>query len=497
MAYLVLPSVSWPAGSHSLAEPATTGPALPERWSQTAQTAADTPALTVSIAPDVLNRAGVRVGEVSTRAAASTLTLPGTVEPDAYRQVTVTPLAAGRVTRVGAQLGDRVRRGQTLAEVFSPELAEAHTRYVAARAELEAHDRELRRTQRLVEIGAASRAELERTHAEHTAQTAGVESARSRLELLGAEPAVLDGPSPAPSRATLRVPAPIAGVVTDRRANVGLNVGAADPLFIVVDLSSVWIVANVYEKDFRRIRIGSAAAIRTQAYPDLVFRGRVVYLDPQMDLATRTARLRVEVPNTGGELRLGMYVEVDVTNDRDADVIVIPREAVQVVGGRHVVYVEDPHEPGRYAERGVGLGPTAGENVEISEGLRPGERIILAKSFYVRAEIDRLGLRQPDRSSAPPPPVEAAAPKAATATIRVTEQGFEPATLRLQAGTPARVTFVRTTDKTCGTEVIVPSLKLKRTLPLNEPVTIELTPEKGEIAFACGMNMLKGTIVVE
>jgi RND family efflux transporter MFP subunit len=423
------------------------------------------------------------------------LTLPGTVEPDAYRVVSVTPLAAGRVTRVHAQLGDLVHRGQTLAEVFSPELAEAHTRYVAARAELEAHDRELRRTERLVEIGAASRAELERTHAEHTAQTAGVASARSRLELLGAAPAVLDDPSPAMRLASIRVPAPIQGVVTERRANVGLNVDAADALFTVVDLSSVWVVANVYEKDFRRVQVGGAAAVRTQAYPDLVFRGRVAYLDPQMDLATRTARLRVEVPNAGGELRLGMYVDVEIAGDGQPQTIVVPRESVQVVGDRHVVYVADPREPGRFAERPVALGRTEGEDVEVSEGLNPGERIVVAGSFSLRAEIERLGVRRAATGSGPPR--ELAEPKRAGTTVRVTEQGFEPATLRLQAGTPARVTFIRTTEKTCGTEVVVPSLKVKRALPLNEPVVIEFTPKKGEIAFACGMNMLRGTIVVE
>jgi hypothetical protein len=322
-----------------------------------------------------------------------------------------------------------------------------------------------------------------------------VASARARLELLGAAPAMLDDPSPALRRASIRVPAPIQGVVTERRANVGLNVDAADALFTVVDLSSVWVVANVYEKDFRRVRLGGAAAISTQAYPDLVFRGRVVYLDPRMDLATRTARLRVEVPNTGGELRLGMYVDVGITEGGQTGSIVVPREAVQIVGDRHVVYIADPREPGRFAERPVVLGRTTGEDVEVSEGLSPGERIVVAGSFYLRAEIERLGVRRaPIRSGSPR---GLAAPKSASATVRVTEQGFEPATLRLQAGAPARVTFIRTTEKTCGTDVVVPSLKVKRALPLNEPVTIEFTPKKGEITFACGMNMLRGTIVVE
>ena len=179
------------------------------------------------------------------------LRLPGVVEPNAYRQVVVTPLVAGRVTKVGPALGDRVRRGETLAEIYSPALAEAQTRYVSAQAMLDAHDRELQRTQKLVEIGAASRQELEKIHAEHAAQTAAVQSARSQLELLGVSASALENMAPGHSvSATTSVPAPIDGVVTERGANVGLNVDTATKLFTVVDLSTVWVVANLYEKDF-------------------------------------------------------------------------------------------------------------------------------------------------------------------------------------------------------------------------------------------------------
>src|SRR6185369_1409789 len=162
------------------------------------------------------------------------LRLPGVVEPNAYRQVVVTPLVAGRVTKVGPALGDRVRRGETLAEIYSPALAEAQTRYVSAQAMLDAHDRELQRTQKLVEIGAASRQELDKIHAEHAAQTAAVESARSQLELLGVSTSALEkvasGHNLTP---TTNVPAPIDGVVTERGANDGLNVDTATKLFTV------------------------------------------------------------------------------------------------------------------------------------------------------------------------------------------------------------------------------------------------------------------------
>jgi len=150
------------------------------------------PDVIVPLSQDAAERAGIVVAPVTSGTSGTDLRVPGVVEPNAYREVVVTPLVAGRVTKVAPALGDRVRRGQTLAEIYSPALAEAQTRYVSAQAMLDAHDRELQRTQKLVEIGAASRQELEKIHAEHAAQTAAVQSARSQLELLGLSASALD-----------------------------------------------------------------------------------------------------------------------------------------------------------------------------------------------------------------------------------------------------------------------------------------------------------------
>jgi pyruvate/2-oxoglutarate dehydrogenase complex dihydrolipoamide acyltransferase (E2) component len=305
--------------------------------------------------------------------------------------------------------------------------------------------------------------------------------------------------------ATTSVPAPIDGVITERAANVGLNVDQATPLFTVVDLSTVWIIADVYEKDFSQVRIGNDATVTTSAYPNLSQRGRISYIDPQVNPETRTAKVRVEVPNPRGELRLGMYADVVVTGAPGDSVPVVSRSAVQNVGDRMVVYLSNPKEPGKFTEREVRLGETAGEQVEVTAGLQPGDVVVTEGSFYIRAERERLGLRPAAATAATGTSTgtPAASSVSDTANIQsakivVNEQGFEPAKIALRAGTPARLTFIRTTDKTCATEVAFPSLKIKRALPLNEPVQIEFMPANpGEIAFACGMNMLKGVVVVQ
>ncbi len=461
----------------------------------------------VTISREGIERAGITVATVADGSASGGLRVPGVVQPNTYKQVIVTPLVSGRVTRVSAELGQHVQRGQTIAQIFSPDLAEAQTRYVSARAMLEAHDRELARTEKLVEIGAASRQELERVHAEHTARRADVQSAASRLQLLGVSAAAMEALAAGRNEgATTNVPAPIAGTVTERLANVGLNVDQATRLFTIVDLATVWVVAEVYEKDFARVHLGSAATITTRAYPDLVLQGRVSYIDPQVSAETRTAKVRIEVPNTRNELRLGMYAEALLGGETGGSTPMIPRRAVQNVGDRTVVYLVNPKEPGRFVEREVHLGPVVGEEIAVLAGVRRGDVVVAEGSFYVRAERERLGVGATDAVGPPTAGSPAPAPsgpargdmKVQETRVTVTDTSFNPASLTLRAHVPARITFTRTSDKTCATAAVFASLNIRRELPLNQPVAIEFTPDKaGEITFACGMNMLHGAVVVQ
>jgi len=286
--------------------------------------------------------------------------------------------------------------------------------------------------------------------------------------------------------ATTTLTAPIGGVVTERAANAGLNVDPSFKMFTVVDLSTVWVVADAYEKDFSRVRAGASAVVTTRAYPDVSVHGRVAYIDPQVNPETRTAKLRVEVANPRQRLRLGMFADVSIEGAGGPAGARIPKAAIQNIGNKTVVYLADPKQPGRFVEREVRIGSTTGDEINVVDGIAPGDSVVSEGSFSVRAERDRLGVR------------DAEAPIAASeARVLVTEQNYEPARVTVRAGVPARITFVRTTDKTCGTEVVFPSLNIKRALPLNQPVTIEFTPTaSGEIDFICGINMMRGAVVV-
>ncbi|HUP41154.1 MAG TPA: efflux RND transporter periplasmic adaptor subunit [Vicinamibacterales bacterium] len=476
-----------PAPAH-VAGATTTSTAAPE--SKHVPSAA---AASVTLSPDAIDRAGIVLQPVSAQPAAGRLRLPGTVQPNTYRTTAVTSIVGGRITRVNVELGQTVRTGQTLAEIYSPELADAQTRFVASRAELDAHERELRRTEKLVELGSASRQELERIHAAHTAALTAVQSHRSRLTLLGMSDGQLTKLAAGTTvTATISIPSPLDGVVTTREANAGMNVDPSAKLFTVSNLSTVWIVGDLNERDLSRVRVGSPAIVSSTALPELMREAKVSYIDPQIKSDTRTAQLRVEIPNPGGQLRLGMYVDLEVGGTQTSTAVAVPRSAMQIVGNRSVVYVGSRDQPGQFVERFVETGQTVGDMIEIRSGVKPGEMVVATGSFAVRAEAERVGMGATSHSHA------ASQPDVPEPRVIVSEKGFEPSRVTLRLGVPARVTFVRTTDVTCATEVAIPSLKIKRTLPLNEPVTIELPSAKaGDIAFVCGMNMFRGTLVIE
>ena len=341
----------------------------------------------VVLSPEAVARAGIKTAKAEVVESNVSVRVPGSAAPNAYREVKVTPIARGIVTKVHVELGMTVKRGTPLATLFSAELADAQTKYLSMTAMLEADHKKLQRVSRLVEIGAASRQELEEVTAIHASRATEVEAARQRLLLLGLTRdhiEVLTSPSLVVSE--IVVPAPIDGVITGRLANLGQVVSMGQELFVVTDLSEVWVIGDLYEQDFQTVRVGSEASISTPAYPNLTLRGRVSYIDPRVDPQARTAKVRVEVPNPEGRLRLGMYVTISFATRSGERVVVVPRAAVQTIGDRHVVFVPVKGEEGKFVQRAVRIGRLAGEVYTILGGIKPGEVVVTEGSFFLRAE---------------------------------------------------------------------------------------------------------------
>lgn len=347
---------------------------------------------TISIDPEAARRAGIKteaVGEaMHAGGAAPGQVTTGIVQANAYRTTPVVSVVGGILRRVAAELGQNVSQGQTMAVVFSDELAMAQSRYLNSVAELEEHHKHHLRTVRLVEIGAASLEELEQATTKLRSAEAEVASQRQRLMLFGlSERRIAQLKTPAQVSSEVNLPAPVSGTVISRATNPGEVIPADKEILRIADLSSVWVMGQVYEKDLGKVVVGSGASITSDTYPGRVFRGRVSYIDPTLDPATRTAQARIELANPGHALKIGMFVNVAFAalGAAESSTPVIPKSAVQNINNRQVVFVETA-SPNTYAMRPVKLGPEVNGQYSVLEGLTVGERIVSEGSFLLRAE---------------------------------------------------------------------------------------------------------------
>lgn len=344
----------------------------------------------LTIAPEQLQRAGIQfetVGErVSTDATGQQTT--GIVQPNSYRETPAMSLVGGIVRSFLPELGQNVRKGQTIGVISSNEFAETQAKYLAAVAELDEHHKHHARTEKLVEIGAASREELEMATGRLKAAESDVANLRQRLLLLGFSSQRVNGlGSTSQISSEMALTSPASGTVTSRTVNPGEVIEANKELLRVTDLSSVWIVAQVYEKDLGKIHVGVGASVTTEAYAGRIFRGQVSYVDPNVDPQTRTAQARIELANPDRQLKLGMYVNVafSALTGGGLTVPVIPVAAVQNLGNQQIVFVAT-NDPNVFTLRPVRLGPESNGVYPVLEGVTVGERVVTQGSFLLRAE---------------------------------------------------------------------------------------------------------------
>jgi cobalt-zinc-cadmium efflux system membrane fusion protein len=301
--------------------------------------------------------------------AAPQLNVTGSVSPDVARQIPVISLASGRVVEIHARIGDTVRKGQLLMRVQSNDIAQAFSDYRQAVADETLAKAQLERSQILYAKGAIAQKDLE--VAQDTADKAKVttETAVEHLRVLGAD---ISHPS-----ALVDIFAPASGVITEQNVTAASGVKTLDNspnLFTITDLSSVWIICDVYENDLPYVRLGEFADIHLNAYPDLALKGRISDIGPILDPAIRTAKVRLEVGNPG-MLRLGMFTTATFHGLRKENHATVPASAVLHLHDRDWVYM--PAGNARYQRVEVtGGAMLAGNLQEIRAGLSPGQQVV-------------------------------------------------------------------------------------------------------------------------
>jgi len=345
---------------------------------------------TLTLAPQQAERAGLKieaVGEQPAGEAAGQMTT-GTVQANSYKETPVVSIVGGIVRSVSGELGQNVKRGQRVAVVFSNELADTQARYLTAVTALDEHHRHHLRTLKLVEIGAASRQDLETATTQYREAETNLANLRQRLLLLGLSPQRITAlKSASQISSEVVVTAPSSGTLTSRSVNSGEVIEANKELMRITDLSSVWVVGQVYEKDLATVRVGSGANVTSDAYPGRVFRGRVSYVDPKIEAATRTAQVRIELANPGQMFKIGMYVNIafGALGLAEKTMPVIPKDAVQTIGNQPYVFVATD-KANEFVLRPVKLGAESNGFYPVLEGLSAGDRIVTGGSFMLRAE---------------------------------------------------------------------------------------------------------------
>jgi len=344
----------------------------------------------VELTPEAAARAGIGTARAERRPLAAQLETTGHVGFDETRQAHVSPRVAGRVESVPARLGDSVRPGQVLARIDSIELGQAKAAYLQARAQAELAQESHERESSLFAERIASEQEMLTARAAFREAQAALRAAEETLHLYGLSQAEVDGLHYEDPRASVvEIRAPFAGRVIEKHATLGELVTPEETLFLLADLSRVWIWIDVFERDLAQVHLGDGVEVWADAFPDETFRGEVTYLSDQVDTNSRTVRARLDVANPGGELRPGMFARVLVTDPHaagggGAGVVAVPEAAVQRDGDLAVVFV--PVGENRFERREVRLGRRAGGWAEVLAGLAEGDEVVTGGAFILKSE---------------------------------------------------------------------------------------------------------------
>ena len=352
--------------------------------STAAPTRSPTAAKPVGIEVNAENLARLGVQEVSERMMPRNLVAAGKVHFNEDQMARVLTPVAGQVIDLRVRVGDSVKNGDLLFSVRSREVAQLMTDYVETRRDVDLADKTLAMTKDLFDHQAASRISLQQAESEVAKSNARLARAAESLRVFGLEP---PGDRGAPLNAPIEVHSPIAGNILERSVTSGQFVQPeSGPLLTIADLSTVWVLAEVFERDIRFVRPGIRGDVTTTSYPDQKFTARVVRLHDSVDPETRTVKVRFLVNNPQQKLKPEMFASVSLFLADSEPTIAIPASAVVTEGGVTFVYVLSA--PERLERRVVELATESCEAVRVKTGLKAGERIVTQGTLLVR-KIER------------------------------------------------------------------------------------------------------------
>lgn len=341
------------------------------------KSAEKTPEKLLTLSAEEAQTAGIKVQKLELQEKVEQVVVTATIQANQDRLAHVAPRVPGRIIKVSANLGDKVKAGQPLALLDSIELGEARSSYLQTASEAAVAQAGFDRAQRLQADNIIPEKEFLRARAEHEKARAALRAAADKLHMMGVNPEKLAG-------STFPLTTPFAGTVIEKKAVLGELAPIDQSLFTVADLSTLWIESDLFEKDLGKVKVGAQAAVTISAYPGEVFKGRLSYISSTMDKETRTVKARVEVPNPDGRLKPEMFATVAIGTGGSAKALLVPEDAVLLLQGQPTVFVA---ESGGFEARAVEVGERTQGYAVLKSGVAAGENVVVSGAYALKARL--------------------------------------------------------------------------------------------------------------
>lgn len=346
----------------------------------------------VTMSPDIQKASGIEVKQVSREDVSVPLSATAVIEINMDRAAKISSRVTGKAVKIIAAQGDRVKAGLPLVYLDSVELDQIWADYRKAQGKVELARKSLRREESLFEKKISPEKDVLKARQELQEAEADINLAKERFRLVGIDLARFAATQGNGGHSLVPLTSPVSGVIIEKAVTQGEVVSPEKTLFMVADLSTLWVMIDVYEKDMSRLKVGSPVKLTVTAFPDKVFKGKISYIADVVDEKTRTEKARVTIDNASGLLKPGMFASVLVQTKQDGveRLIAIPEEAVQIEGATRYVFVQIA--PDKFKRRDVETGRLFGKNLEVTAGIREGEAIAVKGAFFLKSELKKSEL---------------------------------------------------------------------------------------------------------
>jgi len=343
----------------------------------------------VTLTPEKQKSSGIEVRQIALEDAAVPLSATAVIETNMDRSAKISPRVTGKAVRIIASQGDRVKAGQALAYLDSVELDQTWADYLKAQGKVELARKNFQREESLFEKKVCPEKDVLKARQELGEAEADLNLAKERFRLLGVNVSQFEATKGNGNHPLIPVTTPVGGVVIEKTITQGEMVNSEKTLFTVADLSTLWVVIDIYEKDISRLRLGTGVKVSVTAFPEKTFKGKISYISDVVDEKTRTEKARVTIDNSSGLLKPGMFatVLIEATGGGTERLIAVPEEAVLIDGTKSYVFIQTA--PDKFRMREIAAGRTFGDRLEVTSGLKEGETVAIRGAFILKSELKK------------------------------------------------------------------------------------------------------------